>query len=187
MSQTGQIQAPLKGEPPRASWAQSITEAVNSMLPFSTHGRLLRAGFGGTGSVPVPENKRQRSSALALNVVTGAGCYELVEVEETQNGQTVARKYLANQYYVDGAVLKSTNFTDPLNPATQYGKFLAVRVPMTASGSASLAAYDTFALMQTASLDPNFVTIALYQLDANGAIVCDFRNIPHAQAFENLS
>lgn len=187
MSQTGQIQAPLKGEPPRASWAQSITEAVNSMLPFSTHGRLLRAGFGGTGSVPVPENKRQRSSALALNAVTGAGCYMIADVEETDQGQTVTRKYLSNQYYVDGGVIKSTNFSNPLDPATHYGKFIALRVPMTSSGSASLAAYDTFALMQTASLDPNFVTIALYQLDADGAIVCDFRNIPHAQAFENLS
>ncbi|MBQ4385661.1 MAG: hypothetical protein II823_07080 [Kiritimatiellae bacterium] len=187
MSQTGQIQAPLKGEPPRASWAQSITEAVNSMLPFSAPGRLLRAGFGGTGSVPVPENKRQRSSALALNAVTGAGCYELVEVEETEGGQTVTKKYLSNQYYVDGGVIKSTSFSNPLDPATHYGKFIALRAPMTSNGTAALAAYDTFALMHTASLDPNFVTIALYQLDANGGIVCDFRNIPHAQAFENLS
>lgn len=187
MSQTGQIQAPLKGEPPRASWAQSITEAVNSMLPFSAPGRLLRSGFGGTGSAPVPENKRQRSSALALNAVTGAGCYELVDVEETQNGETGTNKYLANQYYVDGAVLKSTNFTDPLNPETHYDKFLALRVPMTASGSTTLQAYATYADMHDASLDRAYVILPLYQLDANGDIVCDFRNAPRVQAVEVLT
>lgn len=77
MSQTGQIQAPLKGEPPRASWAQSITEAVNSMLPFSAPGRLLRAGFGGAGSVPVPENKRQRQAQTLLMPFTVKWAAEL--------------------------------------------------------------------------------------------------------------
>jgi hypothetical protein len=71
MSQTGQIQAPLKGDPPRASWAQSITEAVNSMLPFSAPGRLLQSGFGGTGTIPAPGNKRiqpPKSSPLPFAV-----------------------------------------------------------------------------------------------------------------------
>lgn len=123
----------------------------------------------------------------SVTTVVGAGCYELVEAEETQNGETVINKYLANQYYIDGAVLKLTNFTDPLNPETQYDKFLAVRVPMTANGSATLQAYATYADMHTASLDRAYVILPLYQLDANGGIVCDFRNAPRVQAVEVLS
>ena len=60
------ITPPQRGEPIRASWAQAVTEAVNSMLPFSAPGRLLRSGFGGTGSIPVPENKRQSSASKPL-------------------------------------------------------------------------------------------------------------------------
>ena len=146
--------------------------AVNSTTSARTIKQLVTSSIVITGAGSVP---------------AGAGCYALVEVEETNQGQTVTRKYLGNQYYVDGGVIKSTNFSNPLDPATHYGKFLALRAPMTSNGTAALAAYDTFALMHTASLDPNYITIALYQLDANGDIVCDFRNIPHAQAAEDLS
>lgn len=146
--------------------------AVNSTTGARTVKQLVRSSIviGGAGSVPA-----------------GAGCYAIIDVEETEQGQTVTRKYLANQYYLDGAVAHSTNFTDPLDPATQYGKFLALRVPMSSSASPSLQAYATYAALHNASLDPAYVTLALYQLDANGDIVCDFRNIPRVQAFENLS
>lgn len=126
MSQTGQIQAPQRGEPPRASWAQSITEAVNSMMPFSAPGRLLRAGFGGTGSVPVPENKRQRqaSGGIAATktpwlfvpgeddgnttfVATGAWTNAMVQVgtEMHESGQT----YGSSAFYISGLEYTSAN------------------------------------------------------------------------------
>lgn len=126
---------------------------------------------GGGSGIPVP----------------GAGCYTIVDVEETVGGETVTRKYLANQYYLDGNVAKSTNFTDPLDPATQYGKFIALRVPMGTSGSPSIQTYATYAAMNTASLNAAYVTLPLYHLDANGDVICDFRNIPRVQAVERLS
>ena len=119
--------------------------------------------------------------------VPGAGCYTIVDVEETVDGETVTRKYLANQYYLDGNVAKSTNFTDPLDPATQYGKFIALRVPMGTSGSPSIQTYATYAAMNTASLNAAYVTLPLYHLDANGDVICDFRNAPRVQAVEVLS
>lgn len=62
MSQTGQIQAPQKGQPIRASWAQAVTDAVNAALPFAVPGCLFRSGFGGSGSEALPENKRNRKT-----------------------------------------------------------------------------------------------------------------------------
>ena len=56
------ITPPQRGDLPRASWAQAVTEAVNSMLPFAVPGRLVSSGFGGSGSIPAPENKRQHQS-----------------------------------------------------------------------------------------------------------------------------
>lgn len=114
----------------------------------------------GGGGIPVP----------------GVGCYTIVDFEGT--------KYLANQYYLDGAVAKSTNFTEPLDSA--YGQFLALRVPMGTSGSPTLETYGTYSALQTASLDPAYVTLALYHLDNNGDVLCDFRNIPRVQAVEDL-
>lgn len=175
-----------EGDRISATEFNKVVRVLRQLYPIQGPGIRLSASPNGTiftADVPAA----QAATPISATVVTGAGCYELVDVEETEGGQTVTKKYLSNQYYVDGGVIKSTNFSDPLNPATHYGKFIALRVPMTSNGTAALAAYDTFALMRTASLDPNFVTIALYQLDATGAIVCDFRNIPHAQAVERLS
>lgn len=134
----------------------------------------------------LPKMERGSTVPPSVTTVVGAGCYELVEAEETVSGETVIRKYLANQYYLDGAVAKGTNFSAPLDPLTQYGKFLALRVPMGSSGSPTLETYGTYSALQTASLDPAYVTLPLYQLDANGDIVCDFRNMPRVQAVENL-
>jgi len=125
--------------------------------------------------------------AGAGSVPAGAGCFAIVEVEEQEGDETVTKKYLANQYYLDGNVAKSTNFSSALDPATHYGKFLALKIPMATSSSPTLEAYATYSALNTASRDSAFVTLPLYQLDANGGIVCDFRNIPRAQAFENLS
>lgn len=121
----------------------------------------LSQSSGGSGGIPVP----------------GVGCYTIVDV----NGS----KYLANQYYLDGAVLKSTNITGSLE--SHYGKFLALVVPTDNSGSTGLQSYMTFAAMHEASLNTANVTLPLYQLDANGDILCDFRNIPRVQAVEILS
>lgn len=175
-----------EGDKISATEYNRVVRVLRRLYPIQGPGIRLSASPNGTvftADVPAA----QAAGPISVCVVTGAGCYELVDAEETEGGQTVTRKYLSNQYYVDGGVIKSTNFSNPLDPSTHYGKFLALRAPMTSNGTAALAAYDTFALMHTASLDLNFVTIALYQLDANGDIVCDFRNIPHAQAVENLS
>ena len=71
------IVPPQRGDLPRASWAQAVTEAVNSMLPFSAPGRLLRSGFGGSGSIPAPENKRQRQAQTLLMPFTVKWAAEL--------------------------------------------------------------------------------------------------------------
>lgn len=175
-----------EGDKISATEFNKVVRLLRQLYPIQGPGIRLSASPNGTvftADVPAA----QAAAPLSVNAVTGAGCYALVEVEETQNGETVINKYLANQYYVDGAVLKSTNFTDPLNSETQYGKFLAVRVPMTASGSVTLEAYDTYGDMHDASLNRAYVILPLYQLDANGGIVCDFRNAPRVQAVEVLS
>lgn len=138
------------------------SEPLHPVIRFRAD-RLPKMESGGGGGIPVP----------------GAGCYTIVDIDGS--------KYLANQYYLDGNVAKSTNFTDPLDPATQYGKFIALRVPMGTSGSPSIQSYATYAAMNTASLDAAYVTLPLYHLDANGDVICDFRNIPRVQAVERLS
>lgn len=175
-----------EGDKISATEYNRVVRVLRRLYPIQGPGIRLSASPNGT-VFTADVAAAQAAAPLSVNAVTGAGCYELVEVEETENGETVTRKYLANQYYLDGDVAKSTSFSNPLDPATQYGKFLALRIQMGSSGSTSLQAYASFSDLHTASLDPAYVTLPLYQLDANGDIVCDFRNIPRVQAVEDLS
>ena len=175
-----------EGDRISATEFNKVVRVLRRLYPIQGPGIRLSASPNGTvfmADVPAA----QAAGPVSASVPAGAGCYTIIDVEETDQGQTVTRKYLANQYYLDGDVAKSTSFSSPLNPATHYGKFIALRIPMGSSGSPTLEAYATYAALNTASLDPSYVTLPLYQLDANGGIACDFRNIPRVQAWENLS
>lgn len=119
------IVPPQRGDPPRASWAQAVTETVNSMLPFSAPGRLLRSGFGGTGSIPAPENKRQRQISGSAStktpwlfvpgeddesssfVATGSWTNAMVQIgtEMCESGQP----YGSSVFYISGLEYTSAN------------------------------------------------------------------------------
>lgn len=132
---------------------------------------------------PVIRLRADRLGGGSVVAVTGAGCYQIVE-ELDENDEPTGKKLLANQYYVKGGVPFSTNFDEYLD--SHYGMILALRIPAAPSGTATLEHYADFAALVTASKNPNYVTRALYQLDNNGEIVCDFRNMPTAQVVEVL-
>lgn len=180
MSQTGQIQAPQRGEPIRASWAQSITEAVNSMLPFSAPGRLLRAGFGGTGSVPVPENKRNRTSAASAPAPTIPTVYDIVTDESGTNG--AARTHFTNRYFeVSGVIREGPDVSGSLTDSAYAEKWIAIQLTGSASGyTQTIVAYSALSVLVELAENQNYVIIPLYKLNSTGGVEIDLRRIPRA-------
>lgn len=62
------IPAPIKGEPTRASWGRAVTEVCNSVRAAGFSGALVRDGAGAFGNAPLPQNNRNRLSAVRPHV-----------------------------------------------------------------------------------------------------------------------
>lgn len=62
------IPAPIKGEPTRASWGRAVTDVCNSVRAAGFSGALVRDGAGAFGNAPLPQNNRNRLSAVRPHV-----------------------------------------------------------------------------------------------------------------------
>lgn len=212
------IQEPVKGTSFASitSWAREVTRAVNAFAPFVSPGMLMREGVAGFGAEPLPVNRRGRQPAAAAGrVVPGAGCFALLKGDPSEESYgTLTDLSFVNQYWIKGNRPFLASFNDSVSSlvgltvgstgtpslATPY---VALKVPATPNGSAALAAYATFAALQTAAADAAYNTVPLYLFSATASSIevpegdppqwavtlvadCDFRNAPRAQVIEVL-
>ena len=181
------IPEPLRGADV-ISWAVPVTRALNA----------LGDKVGATA-----RNERDRRGSASPD----RGCWKIVSDtrdEEGENeGETVENpvRVFANQFYLDGEVLRQLELEDAVEDFVCQGElgegeeytaadkpFVALKVPATtnSTGNPALVGYKTLAELQTAQNDVAWVVKPLYKLTHDGGIKVDFRNCPSLQAAEVL-
>ena len=135
------------------------------------------------------------------------GCWKIIsstrEEESDNEGETVEKpvRVFANQYYLDGEVLRQLELEDAVEDFVCQGElgegeeytaadkpYVALKVPATtnSTGNPALVGYKSLAELQTAQSDVAWVVKPLYKLTHDGAIAVDFRNCPALQVAEIL-
>ena len=181
------IPEPLRGADV-ISWAVPVTRALNA----------LGDKVGATA-----RNERDRRGSASPDM----GCWKIVsgarEEEGENEGETVEKpvRVFANQYYLDGEVLRQLELEDAVDDFVCQGElgegeeytaadkpFVALKVPATtnSTGNPALVGYKTLAELQTAQSDVAWVVKPLYKLTHDGSVAVDFRNCPALQVAEIL-
>lgn len=169
-------------------WAVPVTRALNA----------LGDKVGATA-----RNERDRRGSASPDM----GCWKIVSAtreEDGENeGETVEKpvRVFANQYYLDGEVLRQLELEDAVEDFVCQGElgegaeytaadkpFVALKVPATtnSTGEPVLVGYKTLAELQTAQSDVAWVVKPLYKLTHDGSVAVDFRNCPARQVSEIL-
>lgn len=181
------IPEPLRGADV-ISWAQPVTRALNAL------GDKVGASA---------RNERDRRGSASPDM----GCWKIIsstrEEESENEGETVEKpvRVFANQYYLDGEVLRQLELEDAVEDFVCQGElgegeeytaadkpFVALKVPKTtnSTGEPALVGYKTLAELQTAQSDVAWVMKPLYKLTHDGSVAVDFRNCPALQVAEIL-
>ena len=181
------IPEPLRGADV-ISWAHPVTRALNA----------LSDKVGATA-----RNERDRRGSASPDM----GCWKIVsdmrEEEGENEGETVEKpvRVFANQYYLDGEVLRELDLDDAVEDFVCQGElgegeeytaadkpFVALTVPATTNSTAepALIGYKTLAELQAAQNAAAFVVKPLYKFTHDGSVAVDFRNCPALQVAEIL-
>ena len=171
-------------------WAVPVTRALNA----------IGDKIGATA-----RNERDRRGSASPDM----GCWKIISStreEESENEgerETVEKpvRVFANQYYLDGEVLRQLELEDAVEDFVCQGElgegeeytaadkpFVALKVPATtnSTGEPALVGYKTLAELQAAQNDPAYVVNPLYKFTHDGGINVDFRNCPALQVAEVL-
>lgn len=179
------IPEPLRGADV-ISWAHPVTRALNAL-----HDKI---------GAPTRNERDRRGSASP-----DMGCWKIISStrEEESENETVEKpvRVFANQYYLDGEVLRQLELEDAVEDFVCQGElgegeeytaadkpFVALKVPATtnSTGEPALVGYKTLAELQTAQSDVAWVVKPLYKLTHDGSVAVDFRNCPALQVAEIL-
>ena len=200
---SGLIPYPTTAKKLPRSWAQGVTDAANAVRQFGGAGMLVREmGPLGSGAEPVPENKRNHRGAASSDM----GCWKIVVGSRTENeGEedeaTVSVRVFANQFYLDGNLVRQLQLEDAVEDFVCQGEledgedytaadkpFVALKIPTTAVSATNpeLVGYATVEDLQTAQRDAAFVVVPLYKFTHDGLVAVDFRNCPAIQNTEML-
>ena len=173
---------------PIIAWAAPVTRALNA----------IGDKVGATA-----RNERDRRGSASPDM----GCWKIVsdmrEEEGENEGETVEKpvRVFANQYYLDGEVMRQLELEDAVEDFVCQGElgegeeytsadkpFVALKVPATTNsiGNPALVGYKTLAELQTAQSDVAWVVKPLYKLTHDGSVAVDFRNCPALQVAEIL-
>lgn len=106
-----------------------------------------------------------------------AGRYEISV--ESASGVGYPSASFANQYYDIGGKTYRSNLS-PIQITWSEHKIIALRVSATGTGSpsATIVTFDSLGELQTAQENLDYYTIPLYEVDQDGAVLCDFRTGP---------
>lgn len=163
----------------RANWHDMTLEELASAIYANLSGEADGHSESGLTeidhSIPSHPVVRFRRDRLSKGGGTGAsgGCFAI-----DGEGNFI------NTYYRVGDRLFITPASGTVE--TYKGQCVALVVTLNSSPTAHLAGYASPAAMIAASSDPDYAVLPLYQFDGDGSILCDFRNIPTAQAIEVL-
>jgi hypothetical protein len=168
-------------------WAVPVTRALNSLGDkVGAHAR----------------NERDRRGGSSPDM----GCWKIVVGSRTENeGEedeaTVPVRLFANQFYLDGNLVRQLQLEDAVEDFVCQGEledgedyttadkpFVALKIPTTAVSATNpeLVGYATAEDLQTAQRDVAFVVVPLYKFTHDGLVAVDFRNCPAIQNTEML-
>ena len=200
---SGFIPYPTTAKKLPRSWAQGVTDAANAVRQFGGAGMLVREmGPLGSGVEPFPANLRNHRGAASSDM----GCWKIVVGSRTENeGEedeaTVPVRLFANQFYLDGNLVRQLQLEDAVEDFVCQGEledgedytaadkpFVALKIPTTAVSATNpeLVGYATVEDLQTAQRDAAFVVVPLYKFTHDGLVAVDFRNCPAIQNTEML-
>lgn len=192
---------PSAGDRISASWMRELVRYIRSITPLAGPGIKLSAGPNGTTLSCV------QAKASKVSPSPDMGCWKIIsstrEEEGENEGETLEKpvRVFANQYYLDGEVLRQLELEDAVEDFVCQGElgegeeysaadtpFVALKVPATtnSTGEPALVGYKTLAELQTAQSDAAWVVKPLYKLTHDGSVAVDFRNCPALQAAEIL-
>lgn len=80
------IPVPIKGDGMKATWAASVANGINELMPMAASGMLTRNGAGGVGSEPLPENRRERRLSQTIPWTFRCSISNQGEDNETRTG-----------------------------------------------------------------------------------------------------
>lgn len=170
------IQPPRRGDRLSAAWGAGVTEAVNAMRAIGVTGALTREGRTGFGFEPLPENRRVRKPKTGTT-----GCFYIKGAEmQEKDGQGVTKLTFGNPYFrVAGQLCRLDD--EKCEVSLETRSTVALVFASTNGKEAHITYFDEYNSMSEYATDnPDMSIIPLYEIDEEGGVAVDFRNMPVA-------
>lgn len=164
-----------------ANMVREILRAIRSLTPIAGHGMRISRGPNGT----VYNAKAVKAKKDAAKPDLGRYKIESITVHDSddEGDQKTLDITLDNAFYRCGGKTyegSAKSLEDVELPAV-----IALKVDITGSlPSDELESYASLSELQSEELDGDYYIVPLYEFDATGSLVCDFRIGPDASMFE---
>lgn len=155
------------------AWARSITGAVNAIGTFSPD-KMVQQGLGSFALADLPKNRRDRSAPSAALPTWRQGRFAIdaIEPDPDPEGEDESELVLKNCFVRVGGKTYSMGTT-----LTGFkNAIVAIRIELNSSEPAlEYQSYATVGDLNAAEADRAYYIIPLFQFDADGGVVLDWR------------
>lgn len=166
------------------AWARSITGAVNAIGTFSPD-KMVQQGLGSFALLDLPKNRRDRSAPSAALPTWRQGRFAIAAInldpdppsEDDPEGEDESELVLKNCFVRVGGKTYSMGTT-----LTGFkNAIVAIRIELNSSEPAlEYQSYATVGDLKAAEANRAYYIIPLFQFDADGGVVLDWRLGPDA-------